>query len=493
MAEPWIKARFAVVGGGIAGVTCAETLAAECPDESIVLITASALIKAVTNYQKVSHTLETFDVEERPSAQVESECPSVQVLHTVVTSLESEKKILHTAAGQQISYDKLCICTGGRPKLIPGQNQNVIGIRDTESVKEFQRKLSKATRVMIVGNGGIATELVYEVEGCDVLWIIKDRSISSTFVDEGAGQFFLPHLNEEKKEAAPTVKRQKYTVGDGGSTEAQGDGTTLGGALGPDWATCRQMKGSAPVSHRVHVEYNVEVTRVMTIQEVAQAGLNPLEPESLATSMNSEWPVYVELTNGQVYGCDLVVSATGVAPHTDPFLSGNSFEVAEDGGLKVNDKLQTSVSDVFAAGDVCTASWERADLWLQMRLWTQARQMGCYAARSMVAAVKGEIISLDICFELFAHVTKFFGYKVVLLGLFNAQGLGNDYELLLRVTKGEEYVKVVLHDGRLVGAILIGETDMEETLENLALNRTDLTPFKDHLLDPAVDIDDFFD
>ena len=49
-----------------------------------------------------------------------------------------------------------------------------------------------------------------------------------------------------------------------------------------------------------------------------------------------------------------------------------------------------------------------------------------------------ESISLDFCFELFAHVTKFFGYKVVLLGLFNAQGLHtSEYEVLLRCTKGE--------------------------------------------------------
>ena len=33
-------------------------------------------------------------------------------------------------------------------------------------------------------------------------------------------------------------------------------------------------------------------------------------------------------------------------------------------------------------------------------------------------------------------MTKFFGYKVVLLGLYNAQGLAQDYEILLRYTKG---------------------------------------------------------
>ena len=48
----------------------------------------------------------------------------------------------------------------------------------------------------------------------------------------------------------------------------------------------------------------------------------------------------------------------------------------------------------------------------------------------------GEDITLDFCFELFAHVTQFFGFKVVLLGRYNAQGLGNDYEILLRCTKG---------------------------------------------------------
>lgn len=45
------------------------------------------------------------------------------------------------------------------------------------------------------------------------------------------------------------------------------------------------------------------------------------------------WPVYVELTNGKIYGCNFIVSATGVVPNVKPFLDGNnvstpaSFEV----------------------------------------------------------------------------------------------------------------------------------------------------------------------
>lgn len=47
-----------------------------------------------------------------------------------------------------------------------------------------------------------------------------------------------------------------------------------------------------------------------------------------------------------------------------------------------------------------------------MRLWTQARQMGWYAAKCMAADTLGEPIDMDFSFELFAHVTKFFNYKV---------------------------------------------------------------------------------
>ena len=45
----------------------------------------------------------------------------------------------------------------------------------------------------------------------------------------------------------------------------------------------------------------------------------------------------------------------------------------------------------------------------------------------------------------------------------------------------------------MYGAILIGETDLEETFENLILNQLDLTDLKDDLLDPGIDIDDYFD
>lgn len=211
------------------------------------------------------------------------------------------------------------------------------------------------------------------------------------------------------------------------------------------------------------------------------------------TYSDCEWPVYVAFTNGKFYGCDFIVSATGVIPNSCSIICNKIFKVSQDGGIEVNDEMHTNVDDIYAAGDVCTASWKWAPHWLQMRLWSQARQMGCYAAQCIMADINKETITLDFCFELFAHVTKFFGYKVILLGKFNGQGLEGKYDILLRMTKGVEYIKVILKDGRMQGAILIGETDLEETFENLILNQLDLTRYGEDLLDPGIDIEDYFD
>uniref|UniRef100_A0A1A7ZS70 Pyridine nucleotide-disulfide oxidoreductase domain-containing protein 1 n=2 Tax=Nothobranchius furzeri TaxID=105023 RepID=A0A1A7ZS70_NOTFU len=520
--------KFVVVGGGIAGVTCVEQLSSNFPSTDVALITAGRHIKAVTNYKQVSKTLEEFDVLERPSSVLEEKFPNLTVIHSAVKSLHTESHSVETADGRVFGYEKLCICSGARPKLLTQDNPYVLGIRDTDSAQEFQKRLSKAKRIVVVGNGGIALELVYEVEGCEVIWVVKDKAIGNTFFDAGAAQFLIPSLGADKLEVSAPCRRTRYTTEEpasGGAQTFTADATPRGqssgtvgpgSALGPDWhqgivlhgaeqpEKCVTVGNGQPlcyvftpprpqndpftvpaypqVSRCVSVEYQCEVKQIFTSED------QTLKPESVGS-----WPVYIQLTNDKTLGCDFVVSATGVVPNTEPFLHGNSFALVGDGGLQVDDHMRTSEPDVYAAGDVCTACWEHSPLWQQMRLWTQARQMGWYAGRCIAADVLSEPVDLDFCFELFSHITKFFNYKVVLLGKFNAQGLGSDHELLVRCTKGQEYIKVVLSRGRMVGAVLIGETNLEETFENLILNQMDLTPYGEELLNPNIDIEDYFD
>ncbi|XP_072311126.1 pyridine nucleotide-disulfide oxidoreductase domain-containing protein 1 [Eucyclogobius newberryi] len=491
--------KFVVVGGGIAGVTCVEQLASQFPSAELALVTSGPHIKTVTNYKQVSRTLEEFGVEERPFTVLEEKYSNLTFLQTSVKALHANSHCLETTDGKVYGYEKLCICSGARPRLFLEENPYVLGIRDTDSAQDFQKRLSKAKRIVVIGNGGIALELVHEVEGCDVIWAIKDKAIGNTFFDAGAAQFLIPSLEVHKSQKTFPCKRPRYTVEEtaGGTAHTftaernhrqTSTPTEHGSALGPDWHEGIQLQGAEQGRHKVMVEYQCEVEKIFTPSDLLSSPEITLNLETVGS-----WPVYIRLNNGKTYGCDFIVSATGVEPNTDAFLQGNNFAQADDGGLQVDHQMQTSESDVYAAGDVCAAAWKHSPLWQQMRLWTQARQMGWHAGRCIAAHVLSEPIELDFCFELFSHITKFFNYKVVLLGKFNAQGLGLNHELLVRCTKGQEYVKVVLSGGRMVGAVLIGDTDLEETFENLILNQMDLTPYGEDLLNPDIDIEDYFD
>lgn len=54
-------------------------------------------------------------------------------------------------------------------------------------------------------------------------------------------------------------------------------------------------------------------------------------------------------------------------------------------------------------------------------------------------------------------------------------------------------MRVLLHNHKMVGAVLIGETELEEAFENLILDGLDLSRYGPGILDPDVEIGDLFD
>ena len=96
--------------------------------------------------------------------------------------------------------------------------------------------------------------------------------------------------------------------------------------------------------------------------------------------------MYVKLTNGVVYGCDIIVSATGVIPNTSVFQVSPSLatlvakgscnlpqvELAFDGGIAVDHEMRSSCEQVYAAGDACTVQWKDPALhWFQVTFFCQ--------------------------------------------------------------------------------------------------------------------------
>ena len=71
-------ATYVLIGGGIAGVSCAEMLSTICPNDKILLISATPMVKAVTNLSHLTKLIATFDIDEQTGEHFESHHSGVQ-------------------------------------------------------------------------------------------------------------------------------------------------------------------------------------------------------------------------------------------------------------------------------------------------------------------------------------------------------------------------------------------------------------------------------
>jgi NAD(P)H-nitrite reductase large subunit len=83
-----------------------------------------------------------------------------------------------------------------------------------------------------------------------------------------------------------------------------------------------------------------------------EKGVNVLTSTKITAIKKSGDAMNVELDNGKSLSADLVISATGVRSNT-AFLDGSGIEI--DQGIVVDNKLQTNIANIYAAGDVAQA------------------------------------------------------------------------------------------------------------------------------------------
>lgn len=178
---------------------------------------------------------------------------------------------------------------------------------------------------------------------------------------------------------------------------------------------------------------------------------------------------------GNAIPADLVVIATGVAPRTD-FLEGTG--IRKDLGLLVDEHLQTSLADVFAAGDVAQGRDFSTDGTAVHPIQPTAADHGRVAALNMAGRPTPYQGSLVM------NVLDTLGLVSHSMGLWMGASGGEHAESLDRGTF--RYVRLEFAGDRLVGAIQIGDAEAVGVLRGLIQTRTALGPWKNLLLaDPT--------
>ena len=165
----------------------------------------------------------------------------------------------------------------------------------------------------------------------------------------------------------------------------------------------------------------------------------------------------IRLDNGVELFADLVLLAVGVEPDTHlARLAGCEVER----GVLVDDHLATSVDDIYAAGDVAQHAGK------VYGIWPAALEQGRAAGRNAAGAV-----------ESYAGTVSFNPLKVVDTPAFSvgviAAETSADRELLLETDRF--YKKLVLRDGVLVGAVMVGDTTESGALTTAVAERLDVS------------------
>lgn len=481
-----------VVGAGVAGLCCVESILRQSSLARVTLVSPRTEAKRVENVRSVTRHAETFDVVERPIQWLCREdglfAGRLEAIHDSVHSLDPAKKQVHLSRGTVLGFDRLCWAAGARPREIPGTREGVeagrvVTLRDTDSVRGLAERLGWAQSVAIIGNGGIALELAGALLGSrqSVTWLAKHARIGNAFLDHDSATFLA-------KRAGISMPSSGDFSGSRGSSEMTSQVTSTreasgvpAGAVGPDWVKllASAVGGATGEGKNIAVELEEEAVGV----RVEQGG------------------VRVGMSSGHEIAADICVVAAGVEPNVEAVArTGLATVDAEDGGLHVDRLMRVQGlegSGVFSAGDSCTVSWansfDDSPHWFQMRLWTQARTLGAFAGACMVGAADEEAMGYNL--DVFAHTTRFLGQDVVLLGRYNAQGLGHLRDRLVSYCREteEDFIRVTALDGRAIGAVLIGNTDLAETMENLIMTGLDISRYGAEMLDPDIDIEDYFD
>ena len=226
------KTDILVVGGSAAGITAAITARRQYPEKKIILVRKEekALIPCGIPY--IFGTIGSPEKDVIPDTVLSKN--NVDLIIDEVVSIDKTAKVITTADGQTIGYEKMILATGSLPFVPPLSGvelDNVFTVKkDMDYLQKFAEVLNNAQDIVIIGGGFIGLEFADEC---------KKKGIANISVVE-----LLPHclllacdeeicIRVEKKLVERGVKvltnkKAKAILGDGKVESVElGDGQKI--------------------------------------------------------------------------------------------------------------------------------------------------------------------------------------------------------------------------------------------------------------------------
>jgi len=155
-----------VIGGSAAGIVAASTGKAFYPSKSFMIVRREREAVVPCGIPYIYGTLDSISQNVIPNAHIEQ--AGVELFINEVTAIDKSAKVVTTADGTEIAFDKLVIATGSMPRVpswLKGTGLgNVFTIpKDRDYLENLRLKLEQCTNIVIIGGGFIGVEMADEL------------------------------------------------------------------------------------------------------------------------------------------------------------------------------------------------------------------------------------------------------------------------------------------------------------------------------------------
>lgn len=438
-----------IIGAGPAGVVAAETL--RKADSSAAITILGKESEPPYSRMAIPYKLKGKIEEEGMYLRHDPEhfkALGIDVRQCNVDKINPDTKVLELSDGSQQTYDKLLIATGATPITPPVKGMELPGVHKSWTMDDMRGIESLATegaKVVQIGAGFIACTNMEGIvaRGVDLTIVEMEDRMVPRMMDEVAGNMI--------KDWCISRGVNVLTNGMVTSIEESTNGASR-------YQVTVKQKGPIAAAEPV-VEEKKSVGFLNSIKNTLFGGG---ETEASAEPSSSE----VRLD------ADLVIVATGVRANTG-FLEGTG--IAVDQGILINERMESSVADIYAAGDCAQGKDFSTGEQEVHAIQPVAVEHGRFAAQNMLGDVVENPGSLNM------NVLDAVGLVSCSYGLWMGVEGGDSVKIVEKDLW--RYLNLQFDGDVLVGATAIGVAQHMGAMRGLIQMRASLGEWKEILMD----------